>query len=110
MLRTLLMMMAALWCLAAPADASPRYKAYAEGLLKNLPDGAVIRPDLEQELNRLAASARSKAGKPPLKASQLLVKAARAQAVEMILGNFVGHTSKSGFRYRNRFEAFGGDV
>ncbi len=109
MLRCLLTMLVALWCVLQPAQASPRYKAYAEGLLKSLPGGAVVRPDLEKVLNGLAVDARRRAGKPALRPSPLLVKAARAQAVEMIIGNFVGHTSKSGFRYKSRFEAFGGD-
>lgn len=93
----------------APAQASPAYRAYAENLLRNLPKGAKFRPDLEAKLNAYAAAARRKAGKPPLTASRLLRKAARAQAVEMLKGNFVGHRSKSGYRYKKRFEAFGGD-
>ncbi|MGI9465102.1 MAG: CAP domain-containing protein [Aestuariivirgaceae bacterium] len=92
-----------------PLAASPAYRSYAEGLIANLPKGARFRPDLEAKLNALAASARARAGKPRLKASRLLRKAARAQAVEMLRGNFVGHRSKSGFRYKARFEAFAGD-
>ncbi len=100
----------ALMTLVAPqADASPQYRAYAENLLANPPAGARPRPDLEKYLNALAGEARRAAGKPPLAASPLLTSAARAQAVEMITGNFVGHTSKSGFRYKQRFEAFAGD-
>jgi len=93
---------------SAPLKASPAYRAYAENLLRNLPVGVRIRPDLEAKLNAYAIAARKKAGKPPLIASPLLLKAARAQALEMLIGNFVGHTSKSGFRYKKRFEAFGG--
>ena len=91
-----------------PAQASSAYRTYAENLLRNLPKGAKLRPDLEAKMNAYAAAARKKAGRPPLIASPLLVKAARAQALEMLLGNFVGHTSKGGFRYKKRFEAFGG--
>ena len=92
----------------APAQASDAYRKYAERLLANLPKGAVVRPDLEAELNSLAAAARRRAGKTPLKASPLLLKAARAQALEMLIGNYVGHRSAGGFRYAQRFEAFGG--
>jgi uncharacterized protein YkwD len=90
------------------AAASPKYRAYAEQLIANLPAGARFRPDLEAELNALASGARIKAGRPGLTADPLLLKAARAQAVEMLRGNFVGHQSKSGFRYKKRFEAFAG--
>ena len=39
----------------------------------------------------------------------MLRPAARAQAVEMLRGNFVGHQSKSGYRFAQRFEAFAGE-
>lgn len=99
----------ALWFGLVPVQASPAYRAYAENLLRNLPKGAKFRPDLEAKLNAYASAARKKAGKPPLTTSPLLLKAARAQALEMLQGKFVGHRSKSGFRYKKRFEAFGGD-
>ncbi len=92
----------------APAEASEAYRKYAERLLAKLPAGAVVRPDLEAELNALASAARTRAGKAPLTASPLLVKAARAQALEMLIGKYVGHRSAGGFRYVQRFEAFGG--
>ena len=111
MLKRLLVLMCCCVLLAAnaPAEASPAYRAYAEKLLRNLPKGARFRPDLEAKLNGYASAARKKAGKPPLTASTLLRPAARTQALEMLIGNFVGHRSKSGFRYKKRFEAFGGD-
>lgn len=96
-------------CQPTEVMASPAYRSYAEGLLSNLPKGAKFRPDLEARLNALASTARVKAGKPALRASPLLLRAARAQAVEMLIGKFVGHQSKSGFRYRKRFEAYAGD-
>ncbi len=94
---------------ASLAEASPAYRIYAERLLANLPQGARLRPDLETELNAMASAARQQAGEPAVAASPLLLQAARAQALEMLLGNFVGHRSKSGFRYKKRFEAFAGD-
>ena len=92
-----------------PAYSSPRYKIYAEQLLGQLPSKAVIRPDLEKLLNQLASGARIQKGKSAVRPSLLLMQAARAQAVEMIIGNFVGHKSRSGYRFKNRFEAFAGD-
>jgi uncharacterized protein YkwD len=89
-----------------PARAYEGYRAYAEKLISHLPAGAVFRRDLESVLDRLAVEARLSAGKPPLHVDELLRNAARAQAVEMLIGNFVGHTSESGYQYKDRFEAF----
>lgn len=95
--------------IGAPLQAAEGYRVYAEGLLNNLPAGAQVRQDLEAYLNRLASEYRTSRGGPPLEASQLLARAARAQAVEMIKGDFVGHHSASGYRFSHRFLAFGGD-
>jgi uncharacterized protein YkwD len=57
-------------------------------------------------LDQLAASARRKAGYPPVAPNELLRTAARAQALEMLKGNFVGHESESGYRFKQRFAAF----
>ncbi len=97
------------WPAPKETVASPAYRAYAIKLVTNLPAGARIRPDLEAELDAMASAARRKAGKSAVRSSDLLRQAARAQAVEMLKGNFVGHRSASGFRFRQRFEAFGGD-
>lgn len=111
MLRVLFALFVCVFVVWQPAgvQASSAYRAYAEGLLGNLPKGAKFRPDLEARLNALASSARVKAGKTPLKASPLLRRAARAQALEMLIGKYVGHHSRRGFRYKKRFEAYGGD-
>lgn len=89
-----------------PANAYQGYRAYAEKLLSHLPQGAEFRLDLERVLDRLAVDARRAAGKRPLVPDDLLRNMARAQAVEMLIGNFVGHTSASGYSYHDRFEAF----
>ena len=91
---------------AVPARAYQGYRPYAEKLISHLPQGAVFRRDLEHYLDRLAVAARVAAGHRPLKANDLLRNMARAQAVEMMIGNFVGHTSASGYQYHDRFEAF----
>ncbi len=90
----------------SPAHADVRYKAYAAKLMRSLPSGSKIRPDLEAHLNQLANAERRRAGRPALKASSKLLKAARAQAAEMILGNFVGHHTRGGFDFGDRIRAY----
>ena len=109
MLKPFLFLLIGAMLACGPAEASSRYRAYAQSLLASLPAGAKARPDLERVLNQLAQQARRQAGRPGLKASRLLTIGARAQAAEMLKGNFVGHHSKGGFRFRQRFEAFAGD-
>jgi len=92
--------------LVPPAFAYQGYRAYAENLISHLPQGAVFRRDLERVLDHLAVNARRAAGSRPLVPNDLLRNMARAQAVETLLGNFVGHTSASGYQYHDRFEAF----
>jgi len=93
----------------APAIAAETYRDYALRLVQNPPKGTKFRPDLESYLNSLANGARKKKGKGGLAPSKLLRTAARAQALEMLVGNYVGHRSKSGYRFSARFEAFGGE-
>jgi len=92
--------------LVPPANAYQGYRAYAEKLLSHLPRGAEFRLDLERVLDQLAVNARRAAGTRPLVPNDLLRNMARAQAVEMLIGNFVGHTSASGYGYHDRFEAY----
>ena len=84
------------------------YGRYARTLLARLPAGVRLRPDLERILDRLASRARVKAGLSPLKLSNTARLAARAQAVDMLLGGYVGHHSPSGFSFPRRFEAVAG--
>lgn len=93
----------------ATALAAEAYKDYALRLVRNPPKGTKFRPDLESYLNSLASSARKKKNRDGLTPSKLMRTAARAQALEMLVGNYVGHRSKSGYRFRARFEAFGGE-
>ena len=79
---------------------------FALELLQSMPRGAVIRSDLEAYLDGLAAEARSAGGRAPVMASELLRDAARAQALEMLQGNYVGHQSRSGYQFKHRFAAF----
>ena len=90
----------------APAHADVRYKAYAAKLMRSLPASSKVRPDLEAYMNRLANAERRSAGRKALKPSAKLQKAARAQAAEMILGNFVGHHTRGGFDFGDRIRAY----
>jgi len=92
-----------------PAWAASGYGAYAKRLLAELPGGMVLRPDLEASLNALASAHRRRAGLKPLKPSPLLTGAARAQAIDMALGDYVGHHSRNGHRFAVRFRAFAGE-
>lgn len=82
------------------------YQDYALRLIRKTPDGVKFRPDLESFLNELASRARSKRDRRPLQPNTMLLPAARAQAMEMLKGDFVGHESKSGYPFAKRFEAF----
>ncbi len=96
-------------CFLAGRDgalADIRYKSYALRLMKSLPAQAVVRPDLEAELGRLASAERQRNGRKALKVSEVQRAGARAQAAEMILGNFVGHHTKAGFDFGDRFRAY----
>ena len=86
--------------------ADARYKAYARNLIRSLPASARIRPDMEKYLTARANAERKKQGRTRLKPSPLLVEAARAQAAEMIRGNFVGHHTKGGFDFGDRVRAY----
>ncbi len=96
----------ALFALTQPVHADVRYKAYAVKLMQSLPASSKVRPDLEAYLTSLANAERRRAGRNPLKQSKKLQKAARAQAAEMILGNFVGHHTRGGFDFGDRIRAY----
>lgn len=94
---------------ASEIQAGEGYKQYVAKILSQLPaHNARVRPDLEAYLDALASSARQKAGRAPLRSSAQLKGAARGQAADMALGNFVGHHSKSGYRFGKRFAAYAG--
>jgi uncharacterized protein YkwD len=65
-----------------------------------------FRPDLETYLDGLASSARQSAGRLAVAAGPELLNAARAQALEMAIGNYVGHQSSTREPFRKRFEAY----
>ena len=99
----------ALVIFAVPANAVS-YKDYALGLVRNLPAGTAFRPDLEAQVAALASSYRVGQGKPALTADPMFLDAARAQAVDMMLHNFIGHRASTGQDFDSRMRAFVGDV
>jgi uncharacterized protein YkwD len=102
-------MLAAFMCLVAiagQAAAAGGYKAYADALVAKPPDGVKFRPDLEAYLDGLASSTRRGAGYKRLAANERLKRAARAQALDMALGQYVGHDSRNGYRFSQRFAAY----
>jgi uncharacterized protein YkwD len=95
---------------ALPAQASPGYRAYAEKLVANPPVGAKARPDLEAYIAELTNQYRRSQNRAPLKPVKDATIAARAQALDMLKGNYVGHQSASGYRFGQRVEAFVGET
>ncbi len=104
------MLAASLLALPGAGRAQAGYKAYAMGLVKAPPKGARFRPDLEAYLNARASAARRKQGLRGLKAGGLMRIAARAQALDMALGGYVGHGSRRGDGFTVRFAAFAGGL
>ena len=94
----------------AGAEAWTRYRVYAEELLSSPPQEITIRVDMEKELDRLLNERRRALGVAPLEISNLFKNMARAQAMDMVLGNFVGHQSVRGDGFAARFEAFADGV
>jgi uncharacterized protein YkwD len=93
----------------APAFAGP-YLAYAQGLASHPPKGSRYRPDLEAELVGLLNAYRAEKGKAAVAADPALQEAARAHAADMMLNNFMGHSSSTGMSFQGRMAAFVGDV
>ena len=94
---------------AAPAFAGP-YLNYAQGLAAHPPKGARYRPDLEAELVDLLNAYRAEKGKAPVAADAAFQDAARAHAADMMVNNFMGHSSSTGMSFQGRIAAFAGDV
>lgn len=94
---------------ARPALAGP-YLDYARGLAAKPPKGSRYRPDLEGELVNLLNAYRAGKGKAPVAADPAFEEAARAHAADMMLNNFMGHSSSTGMSFQGRMAAFVGDV
>lgn len=95
--------------LAVPAEAGP-YLDYATRLTSSPPDGARFRPDLEEELLRLANAYRSGEGKAPLTGDGMFRVAARAHAADMMVNGFMGHRASTGHDFDSRMRVFVDDI
>jgi len=104
-----LLAITAIYLAVAVPSSAGGYRDHARAVLTNLPQGVQLRPDLEALLDGHASRYRVSQGYGALTRSGLVRDAARTQAVEMLLGGYVGHHSPSGYRFRARFEAFAGD-
>lgn len=96
--------------LVPAGEAASGYRSYAEAMVARLPAGVQARPDLEAVLAKELNRYRVAQGRKPLEISPAAVTAARAQALDMLKGNFVGHQSASGYRFAQRVEAFVGET
>jgi uncharacterized protein YkwD len=85
------------------------YVETAKGVLAHLPADAALRGDLEAELVAQANAYRASKGVGGLEPSNLLRDAARAQAADMMLHNYVGHRSSSGYEFDSRVRYFLGN-
>lgn len=93
----------------AGAWAGP-YLDYATGLVSSPPKGSQYRPDLEEELVRLANAYRAEEGRKPLVADDQFRVAARAHAADMMLNNFMGHKASTGHDFDSRIRVFVDDI
>jgi uncharacterized protein YkwD len=103
-----LLILAAMLASAQPALAAG-YGEVAQNLVSNLPAGARFRDDLEAQLLREANGLRTAKGVGTLSGSRRLQVAARAQAVDMMRNNFVGHRATSGQDFESRMRSFVGN-
>jgi uncharacterized protein YkwD len=94
---------------AVPALAGP-YRDFAERLNASPPEGAMYRPDLEEELGALANAYRAEEGKKPVKQDTMFRELARAHAADMMINNFMGHKASTGHDFSSRVTAYVGDV
>lgn len=90
----------------APDAPAKTYLETATGSLSNLPEDARFREDLEAEIAAQANAYRKSKGISPLQPSPLLRDAARAQAVDMMVNNYVGHRASTGQEFDSRMRAF----
>ena len=90
----------------AGAPAGSGYRAYAAALLAEPRNNVKFRPDLESYLDGMAAATRRSSGLRSVAAGARMKEAARAQALDMALGGYVGHTSRNGYAFVKRANAY----
>ncbi len=86
------------------------YKEFAESLVANPPQGSAFRADIEGELLRLANGYRAAKGLSRLDADAVFRTAARAQAADMMVNNFIGHRASDGTPFERRLRALAGNI
>lgn len=98
--------------LLVPAiSASARsYKEFAESLVANPPPGSAFRSDIEGELLILTNAYRAAKGLSRLAADEVFLMAARAQAADMMINNFIGHRASDGTPFERRLRALAGNI
>jgi uncharacterized protein YkwD len=83
------------------------YVQFAGRLLGAPPAGVKIRPDLEAAVLLGTNGYLSSKGLKPLRpASEILLQAARAQAMDLLLQGGMGHVSSNGYDFESRIRAF----
>ena len=91
----------------ANTDARENYTQFADRILASPPDGATVRADLEAAVLRGTNAYLSSQGLKPLKsANAVLLKAARAQAMDLLIQGGMGHVSGNGYDFQSRIRAF----
>ncbi len=91
----------------ANAGARETYTQFAERILASPPAGAEVRADLEAAVFRSTNAYLSSQGLKPLKpANAVLLKAARAQAMDLLMQGGMGHVSGNGYDFESRIRAF----
>jgi uncharacterized protein YkwD len=88
-----------------PVQARETYAVFARKLTTSERDGVRFRPDLESYLLGAANAYRRSKGAGALSANRQNLLAARAHAMDMALGEFVGHVSSIGTGFESRIRA-----
>ena len=88
------------------ASAAEGYRAFAERIVDKPPQGAKVVEDVERAILQSLNSYRASKGRKPLKrASPELVLAARAQAMDLLQSNSMGHGTSTGHSFESRMRA-----
>ncbi len=96
----------AIICLFASSGlARETYSSFATRMVAQAQTEHDIRADLEVELLRLANAYRTSQNLPSLRANTTNQVAARAHAMDMMMGNFMGHVASTGHDFDSRMRA-----
>jgi uncharacterized protein YkwD len=90
----------------APVMARETYTPFAQRLVSQPPEGVAIREDLEAAVLRATNAYRATKRLPPLTPTgDVLLLAARAQAVDLLEQGAMGHVSSTGYDFSSRMRA-----